>query len=190
MAVLIQQISHVLGRACCGALLGVTGSQQLATGSATTLFISRHKDRKSQPQQTDCWLASNWSAVPFYFILKKGIVQVNSKSHCSLPAVHKSRVKWAPDFEANLPKHSQCRILLLKAIRNGAFPWAGPMTASLSNNTPTYVKAGWLAWASKQKRESWGSLELPQSNVTPAEVTQILVLVMRWLSTVEELQLF
>lgn len=54
MAVLIQQISHVLGRACCGALLGVTGSQQLATGSATTLFISRHKDRKSQPQQTDC----------------------------------------------------------------------------------------------------------------------------------------
>lgn len=42
MAVLIQQTSHVLARVCCGALLGVTGNQQLATESAKTWFMSRH----------------------------------------------------------------------------------------------------------------------------------------------------
>lgn len=93
-----------------GVLWGTPGSDWKPTagyGISKTL-VYKQALGKQKPMAAG-WITSSGSAVPFNSVFKR-IVQVISNSHSFLLAVHK---RWEMGFKASLPRHCQCRILLL-----------------------------------------------------------------------------
>lgn len=123
-------------------------------------------------------MTSDGSAVPFNFIFKR-VVQVTSKSHSFLLAVHK---RWVMGFKASLPREvaGSCFWAMVEPV------WAVPVAVLLSGERPC-TSQGSLAGPAPQHR--WFSCHsLPLSRIILTSHPDLGSSV-RCLSAVEELQL-